>query len=228
MTGMELKFYKGFDPYLLWLKKCKANDSKKGQMDFLPFCCTKTSHLYVLIVTWVKNPCNWSSIVCAFWSHLTDFCFLFSVTITAIEIILATNPSVKRPIKQLFSHIFLGQGDQKNIVGANNHYDVEYMRYFTGFDPEYLPNLAAFTQTKYQHSKSDFLIAHIRDTDFRSWFVEAVQRALGQAKSKEKVVYVGDVYPTGYNATDLASHPGIILVPELVSIMKYIWQNDVI
>ena len=104
-------------------------------------------------------------------------------------------------------------------MGANNHYDVEYMRYFTGFDPEYLPSYCAYAETSIgNRTRPEFLVAHIRDVSFRRWFLETLEKTLVKMKFKEKVVYVDDLYPQGYNLSDLAAHPGIIHVPEKVGL----------
>ena len=46
--------------------------------------------------------------------------------------------------------------------------------------------------------------------------MDAVNATLTKSRAKVKVAYIDDLYPHGYNHSDLASHKGIIHVPYLV------------
>ena len=46
--------------------------------------------------------------------------------------------------------------DPRNVVAANNRYDVEMIRYFTGLQAEWIPSFAGYTRTTYNPSRKVF------------------------------------------------------------------------
>ncbi|UJR36816.1 hypothetical protein I4U23_029530 [Adineta vaga] len=111
--------------------------------------------------------------------------------------------------------------DPKNIIAANNLYDVEYIRYFTGLNVTLLPSLCDYTNVDYNPTRKEFLLAPIHATDFAILFKRLLYNSL---KSHEiKVVSIRQLYPD-YEYSDLAKHPAIVYVPYQVSVMSLFEQ----
>lgn len=53
-----------------------------------------------------------------------------------------------------------------NVVAANNLYDVEYIKYFTGIQPLLLPSFCNHHNETYNPTKKGFLFAHNSNTEF--------------------------------------------------------------
>ncbi|CAF4268864.1 unnamed protein product, partial [Rotaria sordida] len=51
--------------------------------------------------------------------------------------------------------------DPKNIIAANNLYDAEYIRYFTGINVTLLPSFCNYTNTDYNPTREEFLLVPI-------------------------------------------------------------------
>jgi len=112
-----------------------------------------------------------------------------------------------------------------NIVAANNLYDAEYIRYFTGIKPIVLPSLCDYTAVSYApKTEKPFLIAAIYVKEFRSEFISNLTNSLQRSNSSATVGYLREVYKEHYEYTELASHPGVIYVPYQVSLMSLFEQ----
>ncbi|CAF0921036.1 unnamed protein product [Adineta ricciae] len=109
----------------------------------------------------------------------------------------------------------------KNIIAANNLYDVEYIRYFTGINATLLPSFCNYTNVDYNPSREEFLIAPIHVKDFEVLFKKLLRISL-QSHSIE-VVPIRELY-SNYEYSDLAKHPAIIYVPYQVSVMSLFEQ----
>lgn len=104
----------------------------------------------------------------------------------------------------------------RNIVAANNRYDAEYIKYFTGIkDVPVLPNYCAYTRVQYSPSKPQVLIGPGRGINQQ--LHDALQRkAQG---SNWKFTRIRDLYPH-FEYSDLVKHPAIVLIPYQVSVMS--------
>ena len=70
--------------------------------------------------------------------------------------------------------------DPRNIIAANNHYDLEYIKYFTGIEPAYIPAYCGYVNTDYhpsgnQASNRDFGTKRIMQTILDSFRQEPSQ-----------------------------------------------------
>ena len=112
--------------------------------------------------------------------------------------------------------------DPRNIVGANNLYDLEYIRYFTGINGVLLPSFCDYTNVSYQPiANKTFLLAPIRAPGFQDYFLKERKKAL----QKNNISGDGNLKPLRavyghYKYTDLIKHPGIVYVPYQVSTMS--------
>lgn len=104
----------------------------------------------------------------------------------------------------------------RNVVAANNRYDAEYIKYFTGIkDVPVLPNFCAYTNVNYAPSKPQILIGPGRGIN------EKLHRELQQraARTNLKFARIRDLYPH-FEYSDLVKHRAIVLIPYQVSIMS--------
>jgi hypothetical protein len=111
------------------------------------------------------------------------------------------------------------------VVAANNLYDAEYIRYFTGIKTIVLPSLCDYTKASYVPSdRTDFLIAPIHASHFIPQFMSMLNGSLERMKTSVSVVHLRKVYKEHYEYSQLARHPGIIYVPYQVSVMSLFEQ----
>jgi hypothetical protein len=117
-------------------------------------------------------------------------------------------------------------------IAANNVFDVHYVRYHTGITPEYIPSWCGGVGARYQRrSGRRWLVGPTRDNlagPFRSeaaaWketFLRDLAGELARAGGRHAMRRIAEEYPQGYQYADLATHPGIILVPYQVSTMSF-------
>lgn len=115
---------------------------------------------------------------------------------------------------------------QGNIVAANNRYDQEYIKYFSGIrNVKLLPSLCGYVKARYVYppERSEILIApsfsenHIPYNAHRD-----LASALQKIGYKEGVTFskIRDIYPT-YEYEDLAKHPAVVIIPYQVSFMSF-------
>jgi hypothetical protein len=113
--------------------------------------------------------------------------------------------------------------DPKNVVAANNLFDVEYMRYFTGLTPRLLPSRCAYTGTSYNPTRPGFLLGLRRDWKFREFFIRKLNAACLSLNVTVRLASTRDLYPR-YHWSDLASHRGIVPLPSQASMMGILEQ----
>lgn len=106
-----------------------------------------------------------------------------------------------------------------NVVGANNMYDLEYMKYFTNLGSEevkLMPSYCGYVSATYAPTRDEVLIAPGRGTDDR---IVARVVSIGE-KSGHKIAPLREMYPH-YEFSDLAAHKAFILLPYQVSFMLF-------
>ena len=110
-----------------------------------------------------------------------------------------------------------------NVVAANNHYDMEYMRYYTGVNPMYLPNACSYIRHMYEPSGNVFAVAPMdSDKKMSKWFLETLRAALEKRNflgGVPKVEYCDSLFMTLSNE-EISKYRAIIYVPQQVSIMN--------
>ena len=108
----------------------------------------------------------------------------------------------------------------RNLVAANNRYDVEYIRYFTGINVTLLPSLCQYTDADYRPTRHEFLLSPIHQKSFERIFLELLSK---HSSANLKIVSLRALYPN-YRYSDLTRHPAIIHIPYQVSIMSLFEQ----
>ena len=112
----------------------------------------------------------------------------------------------------------------KNVIGANNVYDAEYIRYFTGIQPIVLPSYCNYTNSDYQPTRKEFLLSLSHDAKFNLLFRKLLHQSLDQYEQNEiRIVAIRDMYDD-YQYSDLTNHPAIIHIPYQVSVMSLFEQ----
>lgn len=106
-----------------------------------------------------------------------------------------------------------------NVVAANNLYDVEYIKYFTGIQPQLLPNWGNYTKQVYNPTRSGFLIATTHNNAFMALFLQNFTTVCRETSCSVNLTYLRDAYPY-YEYSDIAAHQGIVYVPYQVSVMS--------
>lgn len=104
----------------------------------------------------------------------------------------------------------------RNIVAANNRYDAEYIKYFTGLaEVPVVPNYCGYTGAMYAPKRSEILVGPGRGINN-----ELFNRMKGVGSKQGKVfLRIRDLYPQ-YTYSQLANHPALVLIPYQVSIMS--------
>lgn len=104
----------------------------------------------------------------------------------------------------------------RNVVAANNRYDAEYIKYFTGLeDVPVLPNYCGYTGVTYAPTRPEILVGPGRGIN------ADLYGHLRRAGARSGLVFerIRDLYPH-FEYSQLASHPALVLIPYQVSIMS--------
>lgn len=112
-----------------------------------------------------------------------------------------------------------------NVVGANNYYDQEYIRYFTGIDAQRLPSTCDYTGSSYNPTRPGFLLG-LRPRDpqhFVSRFMRNFSNTCSQLGANVQLHPIRDLYAK-FQYSDLASHRGIVHLPYQSSVMAVLEQ----
>lgn len=110
-----------------------------------------------------------------------------------------------------------------NVVGGNNRYDVEYIKYFTGIQPQLLSSFCGYLPYRYAPSRSGFLLAPVHHAGFERIFLSEYKSICENVSCSGKVLRMREIYPR-YKYTDLTAHAGIIYIPYQVSVMSMFEQ----
>ncbi|CAF0805270.1 unnamed protein product [Rotaria sp. Silwood1] len=160
--------------------------------------------------------------------HPVSMCELYMQFNRSIIIISSTRYELSRfepeQWKKLNENLKKISQDPKNIIAANNLYDAEYIRYFTGINVTLLPSFCNYTNSDYNPTREEFLLAPIHASYFDALFKKLLKNSLDQyQKHKIKIIPIRSIY-RNYKYSDLTNHPAIIHVPYQVSIMSLFEQ----
>jgi len=110
-----------------------------------------------------------------------------------------------------------------NVVGGNNQYDVEYIKYFTGIQPQLLPSFCGYLSNTYAPYRSGFLLAPVHHSGFERIFLSEYKRACENVSCSGKLMRLREIYRR-YKYSDLTAHAGIVSIPYQVSVMSMFEQ----
>jgi len=110
-----------------------------------------------------------------------------------------------------------------NVVGANNLYDVEYIKYFTGIQPQLLPSFCGYLSDRYSPSRSGFLLAPVHHSAFGQTFMSEYRMLCSKMNCSAELIPLREKYAQ-YKYSDLTAHSGIVYIPYQVSVMSMFEQ----
>ena len=119
--------------------------------------------------------------------------------------------------------------DERNTIAANNRYDLEYLKHFTGLtDIKLLPNICDYVSAVYDRARVEVLIGPSRHSTAgvdlihgANGLFEALKNWSSSSEHDLKMSVLRDLYPK-YEYTDIAKHPAIVIVPYANSVMSVI------
>jgi hypothetical protein len=109
--------------------------------------------------------------------------------------------------------------DPRNIIAANNYYDVQYRKYLTGLNVLYIPNYCGYANENYNPIYNEFLIGPSRLTvkdDFFDDLNEEIANSDNEIIQKFKFVKIRKLYKK-YNFKDLSNHKALLFIPYTVN-----------
>jgi hypothetical protein len=108
--------------------------------------------------------------------------------------------------------------DPRNVVAANNRYDAEYIKYFTGLkDVPVIPNYCGYTEVTYKPSRKQVLIGPGRGVS--ETLVKQLKGTMATKSDAFEFAIIRELYPH-FEYSDLVAHPAIVLLPYQVSLMS--------
>ena len=154
--------------------------------------------------------------------HAAGLCELFMAFGKPMVVVVSTRYEIGRhkPVawKEWNKNLIDIAANPRNVIAANNRYDAEYVKYFTGLkEVPVIPNFCSYTKVTYKPTKDQILIGPGR----MSKEGEGLLRQLRDRAGGSGLVFkhIRELYPH-FEYADLAAHPAIVLIPYQVSIMS--------
>lgn len=110
-----------------------------------------------------------------------------------------------------------------NVVGGNNRYDAEYIKYFTGIETVVLQSFCDYNNLSYNPTRKGYLVAPIHHGSFPKIFFSEFGEACSAINCTVEATALRAKYPN-YKYSDLTAHMGMIYVPYQVSVMSLFEQ----
>lgn len=136
-----------------------------------------------------------------------------------------TEPETWRPFNEKIRRY---AADQRNVIAANNLYDVEYTHWFTGIRGRYLPSFCNYSGTTYIRTRpTEYLIwrrARYPRAGLQPRFIDEFGNATKALDGRVRLIEVTIAYPNGYSMIDIASYAGIVHIPYQTSTMSVFEQ----
>jgi len=166
-------------------------------------------------------------------NHAAALCEVFMPFNTSIIVVATTRYEIGRHSKERWQgwneNLRRIAANPYNVVAANNRYDQEYIKYFTGIDNVLLlPSYCGYIQDRYKPTRTEILIAPARGVSkalnrmlmqnvAKANLNRKLERSSDQKQQKQqqkmlKVAHIRDLYPH-FKYSDIAAHPAIIILP---------------
>ena len=113
--------------------------------------------------------------------------------------------------------------DPRNLIAANNLYDAEYVRYFTGIQTQWLPSYCGYLSDRYTPTRPGFILAPIHNGGFAELFTKWYKESCQRVNCTTELFPLRSRYPH-YKYSDIAAHKGVVYVPYQVSVMSMFEQ----
>ena len=178
--------------------------------------------------------------------------FLVSVSIPIIQLYMRYNRSIiavaaTRFEYTLYSDTFRWHEMNKqlhtllqkrhHVIGGNSLYEVEYMHYYMGASPDYIPGFGVYTGEHYHPTRMSFLYARRPKVyTVGSFWTDPFDSEYRLINASFEINWIMKLYPPacggGYTFFDLAQHLGIVHLPYQVpyladSLYKFIQSNSI-
>jgi len=157
--------------------------------------------------------------------HPTSMCELFMPFNKSLIVIASTRYELGRfkiqRWKKWNSNLLQISKTPPNFVGANNLYDIEYIKYFTGMEVQYIPSYCGYTASEYAPSRSEFLLVRRRN-GFQQSFIDEYEKFC-ENMTCYKMISLWHKYRY-HNFSDLTTYAGLVHIPYQVSIMAIFEQ----
>ena len=111
----------------------------------------------------------------------------------------------------------------RNVIGANNMYDQQYVKYFTGIEPHYIPSFCAYTGERYNPTRSSYLYARRVNQPVGAYWTAPLQEQYAHVNATFKLFELRELYEV-FEFADLCAHLGIVYLPYQVSLMSFFEQ----
>lgn len=179
-----------------------------------------------------KNDDRMATVDAFFCHHATGLCELFMAFGRPLIIIASTRYEIGRRSPEAWTRLNDNlkaiAENPRNTIAANNRYDAEYIKHFTGLDDvTVLPNFCGYTNVTYNPTRPEVLIGPGR-LSFGAGLLVSGPKGIAKAAENSSIlsdsvykefVPIRHLYKH-YEFSDLASHPAIVLIPYQVSIMS--------
>ena len=106
----------------------------------------------------------------------------------------------------------------RHVIGANNLYDVEYLHYFLGSRPDYVPSFAGYTGEHYNPTRQSFLYSYRVFEDIGDYWNVPFQRQYQRINATFRIDKL-QRQSKFYEHSDLAAYLGIVQRPYAVSVI---------
>jgi len=116
--------------------------------------------------------------------------------------------------------------NSRNIVGANNLYDVKYIQYFTGIRPHWVPSYCGYVgNNTYKPTRPGFILTtvHVYSQSFHNLIMAEYPKGCKRINCSVELIPLRHRY-SHYQYSDLTAHQGIVHVPYQVSVMSLFEQ----
>ena len=164
--------------------------------------------------------------------------FLVSVSIPIIELYMRYNRSIIAVAATRFEYTLYRDTNRwhkmneqlrtllqkrHHVIGGNSLYEVEYMYYYMGARPDYIPGFGVYTGEHYHPTRMSFLYAR-RPKVYKvgSFWTDPFDRQYRLINAKFVIKSIMELYPPlcggGYTLFDLAQHLGIVHLPYQVPV----------
>ena len=171
---------------------------------------------------YINDP-EFQSVDAVLCTHAASMCELFMPFNKSLIIVVSTRFEIGRHAADRWSewidNLRRIASNPYNTIAANNYYDLEYVRYFTGINNiQYLPNHCGYVKASYQPSRREILIAPARGV--HAQVLDSFIQMTKSINSSLAIARIRDLYPH-FKYEDLAAHRAIILLPYQISFMSF-------
>jgi hypothetical protein len=113
--------------------------------------------------------------------------------------------------------------DPRNVIAANNMYDLEYIKFFTGIQPYYVPAYCGYVYpADYKPINNKILWARNHNNPSHH-YRKLKDTARRKGFTKYSFVRTEDAYKGGFEYTDLAKHPAMVMIPYTKVLILWRW-----